>query len=357
MSRVLGRESVIASGIASAKLDFTPVKFWAVVGAFFIALQGYAFTRWIRSDLFAPTPTGDTPVPPETMFWINFWQYSLAILSVIYSTWIIRKCFKEKRITLDALVIVACGSCFWQDGLTGFFSMAITYNSHLVNFGTWYPFIPGWLSPNSQGISEPILFALVGCYMGVWAMFVVAGAAAMRMIKQRWPDTRFITLLLAAMVIGFIFDFIIEFTWIRQGVYAFPHTVSALALWAGTPNQFPLLEAIFGFSMGGTVFLYFYRDDKGLMLTERGLDKIRSPSGRTLVRFLALSGFYNLFMLITYTAPTTFLALYADETVPNTPSYFLNGMCGKGTAYECPAPDVPLAMPHARPIAPYTGRN
>src|SRR5690606_9504922 len=132
---------------------------WATTGAFFILLQVYAYAQWMSSPLFAPSPTGDTPLPDSTAFWLTFWQVVLPILTVgifIHAAWTV---YRERRVTIYALMPLVCGSMWWQDGLACFYRMFIMYNSHMVNMGSWYPFVPGWISPNSQAISEPILFA------------------------------------------------------------------------------------------------------------------------------------------------------------------------------------------------------
>lgn len=40
-----------------------PIKGWAAIGAFFVALQLYVYAAWITSDHFKQTPVGDTPPP------------------------------------------------------------------------------------------------------------------------------------------------------------------------------------------------------------------------------------------------------------------------------------------------------
>jgi hypothetical protein len=115
--------------------------------------------------------------------------------------------------------------------------------------------------------------------------------------------------------------------------------VPELTLAYGTIYQFPLYEAFFfGGVVGLTGVIWYFKDDKGHSLPERGVDKLeisRSKGMKTLVRFLALVGFLQTALFFFYSLPMQLFSVNAAPFPDEVPSYLRNGVCGAGTPYEC----------------------
>ena len=92
------------------------------------------------------------------------------------------------------------------------------------------------------------------------------------------------------------------------------------------------------------------------MLVERGVDRLKSVRGQTLLRILAVGGFINVAYL-TYSIIYLLTTFQIDAWPANYPSHIRNGLCGKGTEYECPGPDVHIPIKGSGPLPPFTGRN
>jgi hypothetical protein len=90
--------------------------------------------------------------------------------------------------------------------------------------------------------------------------------------------------------------------------------------------------------------LRYFRDDKGRSVVERGADSLAaSNKWRTALRAFAVIGFVNA-MFVVYNVMMSFIALQIDQTPAGYPEYLRNGLCGPGTAWACPGPDVPIPM-------------
>jgi hypothetical protein len=88
--------------------------------------------------------------------------------------------------------------------------------------------------------------------------------------------------------------------------------------------------------------LYAYRDDRGRTFAERKVDKQRIGSkSKKFIRFLALAGLFNLIFFWQNLVLIAF-SPSADPWPPGYPSYLTNGICGVGSAYDCPTPQTPI---------------
>src|SRR6516165_3581369 len=188
-----------------------PIKAWAVFGGVCVVVIVFIWGKWLLGPYTQTVPSG--PSDPPT------WMKSVLIggqivvfsaaLGAVY--WLlIRPWRRERRLTTDGILCVAFFFCVFQDPLTNWFSPWITYNSYLVNFGSWTHDIPGWLSfakPGAQA-PEPVLWPFL--YICVWAAFTPMGCYAMRRAKQRWPRLGPYRLIGVAFFVVAVLDFVLE---------------------------------------------------------------------------------------------------------------------------------------------------
>jgi hypothetical protein len=138
-----------------------------------------------------------------------------------------------------------------------------------------------------------------------------------------------------------VLDFVLEGLFLRTGMYSYPGAVHSWTLFAGKTYQFPIYE-ILTWGLAWTLYatVYAYRDDRGMTLVERGVEKLRvGPKRKKLVRFLALVAVFNLIFLW---QNTVLIVISTDQDPWPTgyKSYQNTQICGPRTAYACPGPKV-----------------
>ena len=326
-----------------------PVKWFAWVGVLCVALQVYVYSRWIFSGNFKATPPG-----PDTMpAWMTFAIHAQEILGLLLFLGIgyrviLRPWRRERRIPTVGMLYLGLITLYWQDLGSNYFNHAYTWNAHFwINRGSWYNFIPGWVSPRGNHLAEPLTF---GMMVNVWGVVLPALIIAfvMRKAKERWPQVGTVGLFTVCFVMGAIIDLVVESAWVHTGLYSFTGTIPRFTLFSGHYYQFPVYELICaGLYYVAFAGLLYFKDDKGRTVIERGIDaiKVRSGSQRAWVRFLAFAGFCNLVILF-YNIAFAMFSLYPGFTwnadTVNNRSYLRDQICGAGTTYACPGEDIPI---------------
>ena len=332
-----------------------PVKIWAVVGAGFIALQVYVYSAWILSGDAVRTPTGPTPVPGYMRWSAHSMEAITVSLVVFFGYWfVVRPWRRERRMTLDGLLYLACFTLYWADPLLNYAQTWGTYNAVFFNRGSWAMHIPGWIAPRNNLFPEPLLWS--GGLYPTWifgAMILACGV--MRRVKQRRPNIGTIGLLGSCLAFFIVFDLISELTFMRLGLYSYAGAIDWLTLFHGHYYQLPVYELLF-WPLAWTAFagLRYFRDDKGRTFAERGVDDLRvSPAKKYGLRFLALAGALNVLFFI-YNGPQIWWGLQADSWPQDIQkrSYLTDGICGPGTDYACPGSAVPIHKPGAVHVSP-----
>lgn len=333
-----------------------PVYVWATIGTFFLILQAYVYSAWIMSDKFRPILPGDSPIAAWNLMLLHVLQALCVVAAIALIMWVIQNYRREGRVTTKVLFFIAFIFVFWQDPLANYFRMYFAYTSYLFNYGSWCEFIPGWIMPLGSNLPEPLLLSPLA-YITLVPLIAIGICATMRKAKQKWPTIGTLGLLGIACVAGAAIDIIVEIAIVRSNIYLFPGSIHSMTLWAGEIYQFPLYEGLFGAVVyTATAALWYFRDDKGYTWVERGCESIRSNTARVFLRLMAITAFINMAFL-SYTAIIWFTTFQMDAVPTSMPGHILNGMCGAGTPYECPGPDVHIPLPGSGPIPPFTGRN
>src|SRR5207253_2950817 len=107
--------------------------------------------------------------------------------------------------------------------------------------------------------------------------------------------------------------------------------IRSLSFFPGKYYEFPAYE-VFLWAGACTVWaaLRYFRDDKGMTLAERGVDRLKAVGqARTGLRCLALVGVVNIIMLA-YNLAFGLMALQGDDWPADiqSRSYLTNGLCG-----------------------------
>lgn len=317
---------------------------WAAVGAFFVALQAYLYAAWFVSGDAYRQPMGPDPMSDgsKAVAWLLQGLSTGALVVVV--VYLVRRSRREGALTWDTFIAVGFLSVFWQDTLCNYLRPTFIYNSYLVNLGSWYPHVPGWVAPNFRNQPEPFLLTgpLYGWY---FVLFAVAFCGMARLARRRWPDIGRLGLFGLGVGALFLLDMVIEMVFLRAGLFAYSGAIHELSIWGGETYQYPLYEGIFAGSVTALVgLLRLTRDDRGHSAIERGADRVGGSARRvTAFRMLAWVGLANV-CLVWVNASYALISIYVDPT-PRYPSYMINGLCGEGTGIACPAPGVPIPTP------------
>jgi hypothetical protein len=337
-----------------------PVLWWAALGVLFAGLVTYVLGSWILTDAHR-IHTGPTPVPTYTRVSAVVLQILLAIffVTMLYLV-VVRPWRRDGRLSFDGLLFLALVFVFWQDPIFNYVSNGFEYNSVLVNLGGWANHIPGWSAPNGNRIAEPLIGVLT-IYVAYACGASIVASNLLRKARGRWPQVGTPALFGGLFLAFALMDIVLEFSFVRLGLYAAGGTADGWNVFPSQFYRFPVYEPILvSFVFCGWTAIRYFRDDKGQTLAERGIDRVRVGAKRkTWIRYFALVGMVNLVLLFGYSIPVQLWQLHAG-TWPKSiqeRSYLTNGLCGAGTTYACTGPGFPSRRAASRSTSRRTGSS
>lgn len=332
------------TNLAKAARGVSPVIAWASVGCVFLALAAYVVLSWVFSADFHPVPVGSDPLPLKPLLGVRGAEILAAgVAAAMLWKLVIRPFIRSRDVTLDGLLALNFLCLWWQDPLDNYLNYSFMYNGYALNMGSWANYIPGFGYPNHQNFPEPLLM-MGGFYLTFSLLNAMAGCAILRVLQDRWPQLGLAWRILAVFLVMALIDLVVEVLLLRVGMAAYPGVIRSLSIFPGQVYQWPLYEAaIIGFLNTGWVCLRYFKDDRGRLFVERGLERLNLPKPKQrIVTFLAIAGFAQPFFLIAYFVPYNAFAIRAD-TFPAYPSYMRTAICGTGTGYACPSREwVPI---------------
>jgi hypothetical protein len=323
---------------------------WAKVlvvhGGLWLALMVYVWTAWVVSGDFKINTIGRGQEPGWYVAMIRGWEIFAVVSSVLILWWfVIRPRIKTGRMTFDGLFYLACLALCFQEPWINWTAPQFLYSTTSLNFGSFTAHIPGWSSPNSELV--PLSAWALSAYFWLVGIPAWVGSKFMGRLRRRDPSISGLRLILYAYLAFCVFDVVLESFITRTQLFSYASTVPSLTLWAGTDHQFPIYETLsWAGTYTGLACLHFFRDDKGRTLAERGIDrlKIKREGLRTFARYLALMGCCQLVMLGTYNIPYAYWGMHSVMAQPLAErEWRTGGVCGPKTAFDCPAPGVPIA--------------
>jgi len=297
-----------------------PIIWWAGAGIVFFALQTYVLLSWLWSPDFGPIGTGIDPVPAQirASAWIS--QCNAVILFLACAVYCLRKSRREGRLTWDALLMIGGLSVFWLDTAINYFRPIVLYNATMLNWGSWSPYIPGWVS--AARTPEPLIF-VIGLYGWWFLLFSASFCWIARSLQRYWPRIPVFFLILVGIAALSILDAILELIFVFSGLYVYVAVIPGWTLWLGSMQQFPLYgPLILGVLCTAVAMLRYDARERHYSFVERGFDKLPlSPWMQTMVRMLAIIGYLNTVFLFAVFFHWL-LGLYAVQLASPLPSYF-----------------------------------
>ncbi len=335
-----------------------PILLWATAGAALLLFEVFVWGKWILGPNFHTVQSGPSVPPLWMRISLDFWQVGgLVAVAVLFYRFLVRPWRARRTVTFDGLLLLSFLFVSWQDPLSSYFQNWFTYNSYMVNFGTWATDVPGWISYGKPGAvaAEPLLFS-IPAYIYYLFFLAVAGSAIMRRVRDRWPKSGTFGQLGACFGALALFSVVVEgLVWFPLGVLTYPGGVGP-ALFSNTYHKFPLHEAVF-IGLIGTAFslMRLHLNDRGESKSERGLDTLTTGARATvLVRFLSVFAMTSAAFFFLYNVPTGIIVSHSTSwpTDLQKRSYFTDYICGDGTDRACPTPYSPLTRPGSVYIGP-----
>lgn len=321
-----------------------PVLVWAGLGVLGLAVAAWSFASWWLSGRARPAPVGSDPVPAVTLAWGTVFQVAGPILAVAVVGVVVRRCWRERRLTLDAMILVGTATAWWHDPLINWVRPFVFYSATMSNAGSWSEDIPGWIAPNGRYLAEPPL--MIGlAYVWMALLFGMLATAAMRAARRRWPRLA----APATFAVGWIavlgLELPLETLAVHSGLVGYPSAIPALTLWAGQTVQVPVYgPVLWSCVLAGIGALRFFLDAHGRSVAERGIERVAGPRRlRTLLCTLAVVGFVHVSAVVGYDLPINIAGSYAGPA-PLYPSHLRTLQCGPGTPVGCPGPDTPAPV-------------
>lgn len=334
-----------APPIAIEPKKSSPIKIWAFFGVALMAVQLFVWGKWIATDA-ETTPSGPSDPPHLMKVLLNTWQIvGIFAMFFMFYWFLIRPWRRERKITTDGILTLVFLAMYFQDPMLNFVQNWCTYNSYLVNFGSWTEHIPGWVSANASNFAEPFAF------VGPTYVYACLGATmficwVMRKAKERRPNISNFGLVMVALAAGLITDFVLEMAWMRAGLYTYPGAIKKLTLFHGHYYQFPIYEALmFGSTLAAWACYRYFKDDKGQTIAEKGLENLKTGGAKSFgYRFFSTFAAMSLLFFVFYNLPAMFWGMHAEEWPADIQkrSYFTNYICGEGTPYACSSTGVPM---------------
>lgn len=333
-----------------------PVNYWAVFGAICIVFQIGVFVAWIAAGDADSTPTGPTAVPDGIRVAATIQVVILLAVAAALAGWfVVKPLVTERRLTIDGMFLLGFLTVGWQVVLPNYNQLYMSFNADYFNLGSWGPWIPGWLPPNGHEIAVPLLW-LLGVAITVGFGGILVANQLMRAARRRWPRIGMVGLLGLTFAFLFVAALVLEFVFLRSGVYAYGGGYQDFSLFAGHHYQLPIYQpALAAFVWTGFAAMRFFVNEKGEVLPHRGLDRVNGGNvQRGAIRVVAIAGMMNVLFFLGWSLPTAALAVHADEFPVDLleRSYLVSGLCGPNTEYHCPGPDIPIPRPDSDFVTP-----
>ncbi|BBZ36204.1 spirocyclase AveC family protein [Mycolicibacterium confluentis] len=319
--------------------DSPPIVWLARLGAVFVVFQMYVYLRWIFSDKFTPAPNGPDEIPGSTMAWIRFWEIGCLVLGVGLFWFIIRKMRREREFPTLGVFVLAWLLAAWQDVGVNAVRPVFGYNGGFFNMGTWGEFIPGWVEKGAEN-PQPIIYFLAS-YIVLTPLAIMGIDKLIETVRKRFPRINRAGVIVFMIALFTFLCITLEQFFHRIGAWHYLRVNADWAVFSGTMHQFPLYEGVF---FGGVVTvlsigIYCFRDNNGLMITDKGIERLGNTRWVPVVRILALTAVFNLIMMV-FMLGFNFINQHADTQPPadDIPSYVHHNMCGIGHNPPCPLP-------------------
>jgi len=323
-----------------------PISWWAGVGLAFLAFAAYLIVAWVAAGEPERVSTGPTPLPTymKVSLLVQEWGLFVGMVLLIWFK-AIRPKLRTGTVPFDGLMILTFALMWWSDPFYNYFTPGFNYNAYFINLGSWVGHAPGWMSPNSTQIPQPLIW-LPAVYTCAFFAMVLIVNWIFRKLRAWRPTMSAASMWLIAFVPMSIVGTLWEAAFMVMGSHTYASAIREVSLNPGTYYEFPVYQGITA-SLLYTTWgaMRFFRDERGRSFAERGIDELNVPSRvKGLMRFFAVSGAITGIFFVFYHIPNAMIALRGDAWPDDVEkrSYFVTELCGPRSDVPCPDPRVPF---------------
>jgi hypothetical protein len=217
------------------------------------------------------------------------------------------------------LMALACTSIVWQDPIMNWAPYAV-YNPQLWHWPETWGLVS--VSPTVEPfvVLGYVAFYLAPYFPAIWILRRLQRGRSLDSAVWRHPLLCLGALIL---VVGFIYDAIMEITLVRTGMYIYAQVIPFGSVFTGKPYQFPLLwESILVTTVMIPAGVLLYRDDTGRTVAEKLAQRARMFRSRP-----ALGNFAVMCLILN----ACYLCLYGGP-------FAIIRASGAATSVACPYP-------------------
>jgi hypothetical protein len=333
---------------AEPRGGFSAARGLAIFGALVAVYELITWGRWLAAGPQQITRYRDTGAAA----WPAAFAYegAIVIVAVLLLVKVVRECRAQRRLSLDAQLLIGGVAALFWDPFGNFIQPAFFYSSDWLNLNSWTGFAPGVVNPDASRMPEPLFIMLVYPF-GLLA-FAMGTNAVMRAVAGRRPDWSGTRVLAAGGFAALLAGMALEAPMFLLHLWALPGAPRTLALFDDAHRYSPVEFLTTGMVFAGWGAVRYFRDDEGRAFTERGVGaggSVLAMVGWCATLLIVLQIIVNLFAF--HAAP--YPAAYPRELV--------NGMCDVGATQHtrygpCPgSPGFRLPGPHSlRGPAPFS---
>jgi hypothetical protein len=324
---------------------FTAARGLAAFGAVIAVYEISTWARWLWAGPQQITAYRDT----TDASWYAARGYELLVLAVAVFLFVrvLRQCLRERRLTLDAQMLIGGVAALFWDPFGNFVQPAFFYSSNWLNLNTWTGFAPLVVNPDASRMPQPVFIMLVYPF-GLLAFAMIANAV-MRLTQKRFPQWSNVRIAATGGLAATILGMALEAPMFLTHLWSLPGAPTELALFDNGHRYAAVEYLTTGIVFAGWAIVRYFKDDQGKAFTERGV----GPAGSV----LAMIGWCTALMF----ALQFFVTLFAFKAAPypeEFPRHLVNDICNVGetqnTRYgPCPgSPDfkLPTHLPGPAPF-------
>lgn len=323
------------AAVSDKKRPWTWQHYLAAIGVVFLAWEAWTLTAWLLDGPRQVTSGRDTG--SSTWYIAVALQVLAAAAAFFLGRNVIRGVRRERRLTFDAMLCIACGSAYWLDSMANFFQPVLLYSTHWVNLNAWCGYAPFVINTSCDQTVEPILYIGI-CYAFLFYGCTILGGYLVRALRSRYPDISVAKLYLILGLGSFVVDIAYEAPMNYLHLWSMPAAPRYFSLFSGSHRYSLFMFFATFIFIPPIVLIRHFKDDRGRTVFERGLDHLEGRR-RTATILLALIGVVQL----TFAAAVVAYQIQGpySQRWGNYPSHVLNGVCDNGavtgTAYgPCP---------------------
>jgi hypothetical protein len=308
-------------------------------------LSAYGFWTLIAWLIHGPTPVrGFSTFGSSSWIAARVFECIIAASSVAVVVYVVRGVRRERRLTFDAMFLIAGFCTVWIDPSVNFVQPLFMYSSNWVNLHSWCADMPGVINPHCGLLPEPVMVFFV--YTFGLPGFAIAMCAPIQRIGRRWPTITRGQLLLAIVGVSFVVEIALEAATCSLWLWGYPGSPSWMSI-IGSTHRVPVLEVLGGtVILAGLVAVRFFKDDRGRSFAESRREGNRR--GTLVASILALCGFVQILLLFDSICVNVG-GMYATK-YPTMPASFVSGVCNAPGVSDSPYGSCPGTLGFRIPI-------